>query len=131
MTDDGLGMVETGDKGFLEGQYKAQMVCRFDLKAGVEVGQVQTALESFARDMSARGLIAAAGPLCRRYADTPMDTDPGTIRAYSAVFFFKDRNQLNESYDGLKTMLGPVDERHHGVLALIESPIFTCFEEID
>ncbi|MEM8796218.1 MAG: hypothetical protein AAGE61_11675 [Pseudomonadota bacterium] len=131
MKDDGQGMVDIGGRGFIEGQYKAQMVCRFDLKAGVEAGQVQIALESFARDMSARGLIAAAGPLCRRYADTPMDTDPATIRAYSAVFFFEDRNQLNEAYDVLKTMLGPVDERHHGVLTLIENPIFTCFEEID
>lgn len=60
------------------------MLCRFDLKSGTDEAAFQRAYDRFVALLKAEGLIAEAGPIGRREADTPMDTDQADAPKYHA-----------------------------------------------
>lgn len=53
------------------------MLSSFDLNPDEDFGSFAQAYQTFLDDLHDSGMIAGAGPLGRRVAATPMDTDTG------------------------------------------------------
>lgn len=103
------------------------MLCRFDLKPGVDEVSFQRAYLRFATLLEAEGLILEASPIGRRELNTPMDTDRVDARKYYAIMSFRDRERLDAAYARfVKSMAG-----HEAVLAGICNSVFNCWRNLD
>jgi len=103
------------------------MLGRFDLRPGIDDADFRAAYALFATRLKAEGLIASAGPMGRREADTPMDTDAPGMPEYFAIMSFRDRRQLDAAYARFKASISG----HEAVLAGVRNSIFTCWRDLD
>lgn len=106
------------------------MLSRFDLKEGADFERFRQDYASFANEMRARGLIEGSGPLGRRHANTPMDTDEEWRQGYFAVMTFRDRDQLDAAYAHIETATPAESAAHRAVLTVLQNAVFTCWEDL-
>ena len=105
------------------------MLSSFDLKPGQDFATFQSDYAAFVEDLTAAGIIAAAGPLGARVADTPMDTDDERDHSYFSVLSFHDRAQLDAAYAYIEARQRPSTHSHLRMYRRITNSIFLCWED--
>ncbi len=106
-----------------------QMLSRFDLKPGIAFDAFAEHYFGFAEEMRERELIVSTGPIGRRIADTPMDTDADDAPEFYAVMTFRDRAQLDAAYAYMEGRSSTVSKHHAVVHRAVANPVFTCWSE--
>lgn len=105
------------------------MLSAFDLTPGEDFGAFQAAYADFVADLEAAGLIAAAGPLGRRVADTPMDTDAARTQQVFSVLSFRDREQLDSAYAHIAARHEPATGAHLDMYRRTANAVFLCWQD--
>lgn len=113
----------------LKAMYK--MLSAFDLKAGIDVAVFRTRYAEFMSAMSEAGLVESSSLLQRRVSDTPMDTNDAWTHQFFTVMTFRDRVQLDASYDFIAGRSGAGVDEHLDVRRWVANPVFTCWADID
>ena len=117
-----------------EGQ-TIQMLSRFRLAPGAGIRAFCESYEKLVELMARRGLVLATGPVGKRVADTPMDTDSGDAEELFAVMTFRDRQQLDAAYAYLNQP-GHIPEpelraAHEQLKSSVAMPVFTCWQDLE
>lgn len=107
------------------------MLSAFEIAPDEDSAAVTAAYAGFVADLRAEGLIAGAGPVGRRVADTPMDTDDTRTHTHFSVLSFRDRTQLNHAYAWLTHRKGASAGSHHDMHARIANSVFLCWQDLD
>ena len=109
------------------------MLCRFDLDPDVAPSMFCDQYREFEKRLIELGLIQSGSGLGTRISDTPMDTDVASAPRYYSLMHFKDRRQLDNSYDVFagRTALEAPFEEHQAIKSATTSQIFTCWEAPD
>lgn len=108
------------------------MLDRFDLRPGVEEDRFRLDFADFAAGLRNEDLIVDSGPVGRREADTPMDTDAAVALRYFVLLSFRDRDQVDAAWAHFSTsMAGPRPIVCGAVLAAIGESAFTCWRDLD
>jgi len=107
------------------------MLSSFEIGPGEDEAAFRAAYAGFVEDLRAEGLIADAGPVGRRMADTPMDTDAARPHTHFSVMSFHDRRQLDHAYAWLTHRKGASAGSHHDMHARIANSVFLCWQDID
>ncbi|WP_397541916.1 DUF6614 family protein [Roseovarius salis] len=105
------------------------MLSSFDLRPGEDESRFRAAYDLFVAKLRAAGLIIGAGPVGRRVADTPMDTDDGREQQYFTTLDFRDRAQLDAAYAHIQRSLRPATASHLQMHRRITNSVFLCWEE--
>jgi len=106
------------------------MLSCFNLRPGETAEAFQRSYNAFFRDMQAQDLVLSTGPVGRRRADTPMDTDNERHHEYFVVMSFRDRPQVDAAYAHIQSQLQPQAARHHAVFGQVQDAIFICWEDL-
>ena len=109
------------------------MLSRFNLKSGIDPKVFADRYLQLVAEMQSRNLAETSGPVGRRFADTPMDTDAPEAQEYYAVMIFRDAVQLNSAYAFLNsTQAHSADAKTHEFIKdAVETPVFTCWQDIE
>ncbi len=105
------------------------MLSTFDLTPDEESDAFQAAYAEFVAELEAADLIAAAGPIGRRVADTPMDTDRARTQQMFSVMSFRDRIQLDAAYAHIAARRAPATATHLDMHRRIVNAVFLCWED--
>lgn len=105
------------------------MLSSFDLKPGQEFETFQADYAAFVTDLTEAGIIVGAGPLGKRVADTPMDTDEERNHAWFSILTFRDRAQLDAAYAYIEAHQRPGTASHIRMYRRITNSIFLCWED--
>lgn len=105
------------------------MLSAFDLKPHEDAQAFRAAHAEFVAELRAAALIVSAGPVGRRVADTPMDTDTGRSQQYFALMSFRDRAQMDAAYAHIAAQRPPVATPHAVVFRRIDNGVFLCWED--
>jgi len=105
------------------------MLSGFNLKEGETFEAFQTVYTHFIKDLTSTGVIAGAGPLGTRVADTPMDTDGENPREYFSVISFLDRAHLDAAYAFIEARSAPGTATHIDMYRRISHSVFTCWQD--
>ena len=105
------------------------MLSSFDLKPGQELDVFQADYAEFVEDLVSAGMIVSAGPLGKRVADTPMDTDDDRDHSWFSIMAFRDRAQLDEAYAYIEARQHPSTKSHIRMYRRITNSIFLCWED--
>lgn len=106
------------------------MLSAFEIKPGEDEAAFGRAYAAFVEDLRAENLIADAGPLGARLADTPMDTDTARRHTHFSVLSFCNRRQLNHAYAWLTHRKGRSAGSHNDMHARITNSVFLCWQDI-
>lgn len=106
-----------------------RMLSAFDLRPGEDETAFRTAYAAFVRELLEAGLIVEAGPVGRRVADTPMDTDAGHSQQLFSILGFRDRAQLDAAYAHIEALLRPATAEHLHMHRRITNSVFLCWDE--
>ena len=106
------------------------MLSAFEMKPGEDEAAFGRAYAAFVEDLRAEKLIADAGPIGARLADTPMDTDAARRHTHFSVLSFHDRRQLNHAYAWLTHRKGGSSGSHNDMHARITNSVFLCWQDI-
>lgn len=104
-----------------------QMLSRFNLTPGAALSEFIDAYRQFCAMLKDEGLVEAAGPVCRRVADTPMDTDAPDAPQFYSVMTFRGRAQLDAAYARFAASMAG----HEAVLGAVRDATFTVWRELD
>jgi len=105
------------------------MLSSFDLKPGQDVKTFQADYADFVADLTEAGMIVGAGPLGKRVADTPMDTDDNRDHSWFSILSFHDRHQLDAAYAYIEARQSPSTTSHIRMYRRITNAIFLCWED--
>ena len=106
------------------------MLSCFNLPADISIEDYEASYRSFVAEMQAQGLVESSGPIGRRQSDTPMDTDDERDHQYFVVMTFKDRAQVDASYEHILRHLGAAGGMHSAMTMPVTDPIFICWEDL-
>jgi len=105
-----------------------QMLTCFNLKPGVEVGDLTDALAVFTRHMREQGLCEGCGPVLDRCAEAHLDTDRERDHAHFFLMDFRDRAQSDDALKYIRRMgLRNVPE-HVDVFTKVKDQVFICWQ---
>jgi len=107
------------------------MLSAFDLKPGIELAMFRSRYADFMSAMCEAGLVESAGPLQLRVSNTPMDTNEAWTHQFFTLMTFRDREQLDASYDVIAGRTGAGFAEHIDVRRWVKNPVFTCWAEVD
>ena len=105
------------------------MLSAFNLKPAEDLDAFMAAYSDFAADAKVAGIIESAGPVGRRVADTPMDTDDERTHEFFSIMSFRDRAQLDAAYDYIERRSMPTTKTHVQMYKRIMDSVFTCWED--
>ena len=105
------------------------MLSAFNLKPGEDFEAFKLAYADFVDDAIKAGIVAHAEPIGQRVSDTPMDTDDDRTHQYFSIMSFKDRAQLDASYDYIERHAMPTTKTHVQMYKRIRDSVFTCWED--
>jgi len=105
------------------------MMSRFDLKDGVDLKTFREDYRAFVALMQAKGLVEETGPVGRRVADTPMDTDEAVASTYFVVMSFRDRAQMDEAYTHIAATFAGDENGHPSVHTAVTNSAFLCWDD--
>ena len=106
------------------------MISCFNLKPGEDIERFRTAYTAFVEEMKAIDLVETTGPIGRRQSDTPMDTDEERDHEYFVILNFRDRQQVDDSYDHIMAHIGATDTSHQRVIEPVLDPVFICWQDL-
>ncbi len=107
------------------------MLSAFDLKPDESEAEFRTAYADFAKDLIREGIVTTAGPVGRRVADTPMDTDDARTHRFFSMLSFRDRAHLDAAYAYLARRRGEATGSHKDMHARITNSVFLCWQDSD
>ena len=107
------------------------MLSRFDLKPGISAEEFKASYALMLDQLRDLDLVETSGPVGERVSDTPMDTDASNAPRFYVLMSFRDRAQLDASYDYLSG--GGADREHiRGHLTMhrkTTNQTFTCWSD--
>ena len=103
------------------------MLSVFNVEEGAE--DFARAYAAFVKEVKDAGIVAGAGPLGRRVADTPMDTNAAWGQSLVSRMSFEDRAQLDRAYAFIAEKSEPGASAHARMYAQVRDEVFTCWEE--
>ncbi len=106
------------------------MLSCFNLKPDEDIATFTAAYANFVEEMQAIDLVTGSGPIGRRQADTPMDTDDERNHEYFVVMSFRDRAQVDAAYAHIEQHFGPTDAAHDRVYTRVADPVFICWQDL-
>lgn len=106
------------------------MLSSFNLREGETPESCQAAIKAFARNMQEQKLLVSVGPLGRRVANTPMDTDDSSQLNYYFLSYFESREQSDHAYDLIEKGVEPSVSIHRAMISKVSDAVFTCWNEI-
>ena len=107
------------------------MLSAFDLKPGQDFEAFRQAYAAFVEDIRAADMIASAGPLGKRVADTPMDTDNDRTHQYFSIMSFRDRAQLDAAYAYIEQRARPATGTHLTMYRKVTESVFLCWGDAE
>ena len=106
------------------------MLSCFNLPDSESIESYSTGYYAFVEEMKKLGLVESSGPIGRRHANTPMDTDEERDHEYFVIMSFRDRSQVDAAYEHILQHLGASVEAHAGVKLPVNDPVFICWEDL-
>lgn len=106
------------------------MLSCFNLKPGENIETFRKVYGDFVADMKSINLVEGTGEIGERQSDTPMDTDEERNHQYFVVMTFKDRAQVDASYEHILKHVEPGEASHNGILEAVEDPVFICWQDL-
>ena len=106
------------------------MLSCFNLPDSESIESYVTGYRAFVAEMQTIGLLESSGPIGRRHADTPMDTDDERDHEFFVIMSFRDRAQVDAAYDHILRHLGAGCDAHAGVKLPVSDPVFICWEDL-
>ena len=106
------------------------MLSSFDLKPGQALDVFQSDYAEFVADLKEAEMVVDAGPLGKRVADTPMDTDEDRDHSWFSILTFRDRAQLDAAYAYIEARQNPSTTSHIRMYRRITNSIFLCWEDL-
>lgn len=106
------------------------MLSSFDLKPDEGFDLFAESYQVFLEDLRVADAIADTGPLGRRVADTPMDTDDARSQQYFSILTFRDRAQLDAAYAHIEARQRPETATHLMMHRKLTSTVFLCWEDV-
>ncbi|MEO1042015.1 MAG: hypothetical protein AAFX52_06970 [Pseudomonadota bacterium] len=107
------------------------MLSCFSLVEGVETQDFLAAIDAFNRHMIDASLLSSAGPVGRRCAGTPMDTDEARDHEYFFVSTFSDRAQCDAAYAYILDAGPVISNIHEAVMSKVkDDAVFICWEDL-
>ena len=107
------------------------MLTCFDLEPGVGIGEFRAAYSDFVAHLRSIDMVVGTGPVGRRQSDTPMDTDSERDHQYFVIMTFRDRAQVDATYAQFLLRQEPTNSIHHKVQAMMQNPVFICWQDIE
>lgn len=107
------------------------MLTCFDLKPGAGIGEFRAAYTDLVAHLRGIGMVEGTGPVGRRQRDTPMDTDGAREHTYFVIMTFRDRAQVDATYAQFKLHEEPTNSIHRKVQAMMQNPVFICWQDIE
>jgi len=104
------------------------MLSCFNLAKSEDIVPFRNAYKAFLANMKAIDLVEETGPIGRRQADTPMDTDDERDHEYFVIMSFRDRAQVDAAYAYLTEQ---AQAPHDSVLKHVVDPVFICWQDMD
>ena len=106
------------------------MLSCFNLLPGDDIEGFRRVYAEFVEAMRAIDLVESSGPVGRRRADTPMDTDDERDHEFFVVMSFRDRAQADAAYARILAHSGPEDAAHAAVFPRVSDPVFICWQDL-
>ncbi len=107
------------------------MLTCFDLKPDAGIGEFQVAYSDLVAHLQGIDMVVDTGPVGRRQSDTPMDTDGERAQEFFVIMSFRDRAQVDATYAQFKLHEEPTNSIHRKVQAMMQNPIFICWQDIE
>ncbi|MFK7762412.1 MAG: hypothetical protein AB8B62_04065 [Roseobacter sp.] len=108
-----------------------RMLSSFDLRPGEDFTSFMQDYHMVLADLRSADMIVDAGPLGRRVAHTPMDTDAERTQEYYCVMCFRDRDQLDAAYAHIDARTRPGTASHLKMYRRLTNTVFLCWEDCD
>ena len=105
------------------------MLSHFDLKTGVDLGEVQQALSGYAVHMVEKELLLGVDPIGIRHRDTILDTDDERSQHYFLLMHFRDREQSEQAVQHIETAEEPAASLHRALYSKMENLVFVCWQD--
>ena len=106
------------------------MLSSFNLRPNEDFNDFSRAYAAFIADLEKAGIITGAGPLAKRVADTPMDTDDARDFTYFSLMSFRNRAHLDAAYAYIEAMSEPGSDSHLNMYRRISTSVFTCWQDL-
>ncbi len=105
------------------------MLSAFDLKPDEDLQDFRNSYAAFVKELTEAQLIVSAGPIGKRVADTPMDTDDERHQSCYSVMSFRDRPQLDAAYDHIAMQQSLSTQTHTDMYPRVTNAVFVCWED--
>lgn len=106
------------------------MLSSFNLREGETPEACQAAIQAFAKNMQQQKMLVSVGPLGKRVANTPMDTDDNSQLNYYFLSYFESREQSDQAYDLIERGVEPSVSIHRAMISKVRDAVFTCWSDI-
>ena len=106
------------------------MLSCFNLKPAGTVDEFCRSVADFTAHLKKIDLVQSTGPVGRRQTDTIMDTDSERDHEYFFIMTFRDRAQCDRAVEHIYALTEPEDAVHKTVYAMIDDPVFICWEDV-
>ena len=101
----------------------------FHLKDGVTLERFRDRWDAFLAHLISQDLVVRADPIAARRTDTGLDTDEERSHSYFVIMSFRDRAQSEAAWAVIEPRSQPTESFHRRVFALVDDPIFSCWED--
>ena len=106
------------------------MMSTFDLKKGQNVSDFRKAMVRLYDHLRSQDLVQSYGPICERFADTPMDTDDNRFLNFFFVTTFKSQKQCDDAYAYINRPGSEVARIHGAMMSKVaDDAVFSCWAE--
>ena len=106
------------------------MMSTFDLKKGQNVSDFRKAMVRLYDHLKSQDLVQSYGPICERFADTPMDTDDHRPFHFFFVTTFKSQKQCDDAYAYINRPGSEVARLHGAMMSKVaDDAVFSCWAE--
>ena len=107
------------------------MMSTFDLKKGQNVSDFRTAMVRLYDHLKSQDLVQSYGPICERFADTPMDTDDHRFLNFFFVTTFNSQKQCDDAYAHINRPGSEAARIHAGMMSKVAGDaVFSCWAEL-
>ncbi len=106
------------------------MLSSFNLREGETPESCREAIQNFAAHMQQQQMLVSVGPLGKRVANTPMDTDDNRQLNYYFLSYFENRAQSDRAYELIEQGVEPTVSIHRAMISKVRDAVFTCWNEL-
>ncbi len=106
------------------------MVGCFHLDSTSVIELIREDYQRYVSHLKSIDLIVKSGPIGRRHANTPMDTDKERDYEYFILMTFRNRAQMDAAYTHIQNKAEPAVDLHLQFMKNVKDPVFFCWEDI-